>query len=876
MPQKLVRVENGASTNGTSVSASSSTDSFRVALSDAMRPLADPVAIQREACRVLAEHLHVDGAYYVESDDDGLNGSITSEYVRSDAASMIGEYHLPTYGIFLVDHLRSGHAIVIGDTQSFGGLDAKQREAFRLLGVGAFVSIGLVKAERLVTILVASQKTARVWSDDEVTLLQEAAERTWAAVERAHAETRLKATQKASDDWKTYLLTLSDAVRPLRDPGAIQQVAARILGEHLHASRVLYTEVEITEGVEYHVVRHGYQVPGITELTGRFRVGDYCDSPMLAESHAGRTIVVSDVDADPRIRSDERPRYAQTQVRAFVKVPLLKDRRPVAFMSVHNRSTRTWGEREIALIEETAERTWAAVERALAENALFDNQARLNLALDAGNMGTFVWFVSEDRSEADARMMALFGLKPNDSLSLAEALEKRIHPDDRERYAIGVEKAVNAGGAGILREDFRVVHPDGSVHWLAITGRTQFEGDPKRAVRLTGVCFDITARKATEQALLEREERLHEHDRRKDEFIAVLAHELRNPLAPIRTALELIRVSNETSSVLEQVRPTMERQVTHMVRLIDDLLDISRITMGKIRLQRERSLLSTLIGTAIEANREALSSGLLELSLDLPEEEVVLDVDPARVVQVLSNLLNNAAKFTDAYGQISIIVRTNGTRLDPTVTDSGAGIDEEALPRVFDLFAQGNHPSKSSRGLGVGLALARRLVEMHGGTIDAFSAGPGKGSAFSVHLAAVVGEVEALAQKDESFKMSSNQRVLVIDDNEDSADMMALYMSSMGAESKVAHDGENGLKELESFHPDVVLLDIGLPGIDGFETCRRIRQTMGNDVVVVAMTGWGQEEDKRKAKDAGFDAHLTKPVDPAKLKRVLTDAGVAV
>lgn len=871
----MVPVKNGESTSGATVSSTNSSDAFRVALSDAMRPLVDPIAIQREACRVLAEHLEVDGAYYVETEDDGLNGRITSEYVRADAPSMMGEYHLPTYGIFLVDHLRSGRAIVIGDTETFEALDPKQREAFKKLGIRAFIAIGLVKAERLVTILVASQPTARSWSDEEVTLLQEAAERTWAAVERAHAEARLRATQKAGEDWKSYLLTLSDAVRPLRDAGAIQNVAARILGEHLHTSRVLYTEVERTEGVEYHVVRHAYHVEGILPLVGRYRIGDYYGSPILIESNAGRTAVVNDVQNDPRIRDDERPRYAEMSVKAFVKVPLLKEGTPVAFVSVHSDVPRVWTEREVMLIEETAERTWSAVERALAESALFDNQARLNLALDAGNMGTFVWNVAEDRTEGDARMMGLFGLDSDESLSLAEALSKWIHREDRDRYAKAVGRATDPEGSGVLREDFRVVHPNGSVHWLAISGRTQFDGEPRRATKLTGVCFDITARKEIEQALREREERLHEHDRRKDEFIAILAHELRNPLAPIRTALELIRVSQDTSNVLEHVRPTMERQVTHMVRLIDDLLDISRITTGKIRLKREHSLLSTLVGTAIEANREALSSGLLELSIDLPEEEVILDVDPARFVQILSNLLNNATKFTDAYGQIGIVARAKGAMLDLEVADSGAGIAQEALPRVFDLFAQGDDPSKSSRGLGVGLALARRLVEMHRGSIEAFSAGPGKGSAFRVHLPVVVDGVEEAVYKDESFRMSANHRVLVIDDNEDSADMMALYMSTMGAESKVAHDGENGLKELESFHPDLVLLDIGLPGIDGFETCRRIRQAMGSEVVVVAMTGWGQEEDKRKAKDAGFDAHLTKPVDPAKLKRVLTEAGIA-
>jgi PAS domain S-box-containing protein len=525
----------------------------------------------------------------------------------------------------------------------------------------------------------------------------------------------------------------------------------------------------------------------------------------------------------------------------------------------------------------------ATHERTL-ESALRASEARLQAALDASNMGTFVWHVLEDRAEPDVRMLRLFGLPPDGVLNLRIALTTLIHPDDRERYAAAVHEAIAPGGSGTLREDIRVVHADGALRWLAVIGQTTFEGSPRRATRLVGMVADITSRKSTEQALRDSEERLKESDRRKDEFLAMLAHELRNPLAPIRTGLELIRLAGDTPDAVERVRETMERQVGHMVRLIDDLLDVSRIRSGKIELQRKPTPLADLVNSAVEANRAAFTAEGLHLTIDLPDEPCTLDVDPTRVVQVLSNLLHNAAKFTPSGGHVALKATCAAPTTESgqgdvvlTVSDDGIGISKEMLPLVFDLFTQGEQAStQSQRGLGIGLALARRLVEMHGGSIDAASAGPDLGSTFTVRLptasrAALVDTIPATG----TFGKVT-RRVVIVDDNEDAARLMAMLVDELGGDTRVAHDGQAAIRAVSEFLPDVVLLDIGMPGLDGYETCRRIRMEQGaRDVVIVAVTGWGQDEDKQRALESGFDAHLTKPADPAALERILAGGSLA-
>jgi CheY-like chemotaxis protein len=310
-----------------------------------------------------------------------------------------------------------------------------------------------------------------------------------------------------------------------------------------------------------------------------------------------------------------------------------------------------------------------------------------------------------------------------------------------------------------------------------------------------------------------------------------------------------------------------------MVRLIDDLLDVSRITSGKIRLQRVPTPLTTLISNAVEANRAAITAGRFELTVDLPEAAVFLDVDPTRFIQVVSNLLHNATKFTEPGGRIHVVARPDPATpgwIGISVEDSGVGIAPNLLPHVFDLFAQGNGGG-SQTGLGIGLALARQLVEMHGGHIEARSEGVGRGSRFTIRLPVMTGTgVPEPADHRPLHRLA--RRVVVIDDNEDAANSTAMLVDALGGESRVAYRGETGMRLVLEYQPDVVLLDIGMPGVDGYETCRRLRAALGADLFVVAVTGFGQERDKERATAAGFDAHLIKPADPAALAELLERA----
>jgi PAS domain S-box-containing protein len=390
------------------------------------------------------------------------------------------------------------------------------------------------------------------------------------------------------------------------------------------------------------------------------------------------------------------------------------------------------------------------------------------------------------------------------------------------------------------------------------------------------VVRDITEQRRVDAELRKRVEQLKHADKHKDEFIAMLAHELRNPLVPIRTAVELLKKASDQPSVIASIRPMMERQVTHMVRLIDDLLDVSRITSGKIDLKTEAVPLATLVGGAVDANRDAIDAAGVTISLLLDEPNVVLNVDPTRFSQILSNIIQNAAKFTPAGGRITVRSAleashsSNPAMLVIRITDTGIGITESMLPRIFELFAQAGavgHGQQS--GLGIGLALARRLAELHGGTLEAHSDGPDRGSEFVLRLPAPDQAPRVEPPLVASGNGLAGVRVLVIDDNRDGADILGILIEEQSGLIRVAYDGASGLLAAQEFKPEVVLLDIGLPDMDGYEACRRLRVEFGRGISIVALTGWGHERDKQRAFDAGFDAHLTKPADPEQLSEAI-------
>ena len=388
------------------------------------------------------------------------------------------------------------------------------------------------------------------------------------------------------------------------------------------------------------------------------------------------------------------------------------------------------------------------------------------------------------------------------------------------------------------------------------------------------VFHDIIERRKLERELTLRAERLAEADRRKDEFLAMLAHELRNPLAPIRNALYLMGSPGASPESLERAREMMERQVQHMVRLVDDLLDISRITRGKVQLHKEPVDVATLVRRAAEAARPQMEAKGHRFGVEVPPEPVVLEADPTRLDQILTNLLNNAVKFTDPGGSIELSARAAGGEVLISVRDTGIGIEPELLSQIFEPFVQGNQALDRSRGgLGIGLTLARTLVEMHGGTLTARSEGAGRGSEFLLSLPAP-GAEERKSKMTQGSRATDagrpGRRVLVVDDNLDSAETIALMAQLWGHDVRTAHDGQAALEMAADYRPEVVLLDIGLPGMDGFEVARRLReQEWMAGVMLVAMTGYGQEEDRRRSREVGFDHHMVKPIDPGVLQALL-------
>ena len=356
---------------------------------------------------------------------------------------------------------------------------------------------------------------------------------------------------------------------------------------------------------------------------------------------------------------------------------------------------------------------------------------------------------------------------------------------------------------------------------------------------------------------------LRESDQRKDEFLAVLAHELRNPLAPVRNALQLLQLKGPPTPELQWARQVIDRQVHQMTHLVDDLLDVSRIRSGKIELRRERVELATVVHSAVETSRPLIEKWGHELTVSIPPEPIYLDADVTRLSQVLLNLLNNAGKYTEPGGRIALLAERDGDQVLIRVKDTGIGIPQQMLTRIFDMFTQIGQPlDRSQGGLGIGLTLVKRLTEIHGGSVEARSPGPGKGSEFILRLpmADHVESPEPLQAASEERASTPSSRILVVDDSVDAAESLAMLLRFAGHQVETAHDGLAAVEAASRFQPDIVLLDIGLPKMNGYDAGRRIREAQGDGVILIALTGWGQDQDRLRSKEAGFDHHMTKPI----------------
>ena len=488
---------------------------------------------------------------------------------------------------------------------------------------------------------------------------------------------------------------------------------------------------------------------------------------------------------------------------------------------------------------------------------------RLAAALDASGTGTFRAELRGEQLEADDNVRALFGVGDDERFDRLADLIDRVAPEDRDDVA--ARWAACRAESADLDVDFRVLRGE-RPRWVAMRGRT-YLGAPGSAAYVLGACVDITDRKrvAAEQAA----------NRAKDEFLAMLGHELRNPLAPILTALHLMRgKAARGEGDVTRERGVIERQVEHLVRLVDDLLDVSRIARGKVSLEPARIDLGAVIATALELSAPLVAARDQRLAIDAPAGDLFVDGDRERLIQVLTNLLTNAAKYTPRGGRIAVRAAREGDEVVVSVTDDGVGIPAHLVPHVFDLFVQGERaPDRREGGLGVGLTIVRSLVEMHGGRVSAASGGPGQGSVFTVRLPAESGAAAAPSAAHAATPASAiAQRVLVVDDNVDVAELVAEVLRGEGHTVHVAHDGAAALRAAEEHRPDVALVDIGLPVMDGYQLAANLRARLGAACPrLIAVTGYGQPRDRARSAEAGFDRHLVKPVDVDRLLALMNE-----
>jgi PAS domain S-box-containing protein len=498
-------------------------------------------------------------------------------------------------------------------------------------------------------------------------------------------------------------------------------------------------------------------------------------------------------------------------------------------------------------------------ESKLAQEKLRESEERFRTMADSSPMMIWVTDAAGRIEFVNRSYLEFFGISRERAAQLDWS--EIIDSDDREyleafRHALRDRQPLDARG--------RVKRHDGQWRWIASRGNPRL-GPAGEVTGYVGSSADVTE-------LIKSQEALREADRRKDEFLATLAHELRNPLAPIRNSLQILRLTGDSNLGTEQVYEMMERQVNQMVRLVDDLLEISRITRGQIELRKERVSLTTVIQSAVEVSKPLIEEARHHLAISLPPEPLTFEADPVRLEQIVSNLLNNAAKYTNPGGRIWLTARRESQNVVISVRDSGIGILPDMLPRIFEMFTQVEHStSRTQGGLGIGLTLVRSLVEMHGGKVEARSEGPGKGSEFIVRLP--LGEndrSEIVRDSMRHFGQLSSKRVLVVDDNRDAANSLGKLLNLAGAEARAVYNGFAALELLPTYQPGVLLVDIGMPDMDGYELARRVRRLPDcGDLTLIALTGWGQAEDRQRSQAAGFDFHLTKPADFETLQRLL-------
>jgi PAS domain S-box-containing protein len=826
---------------------------FLLKLGDQTRRLVDPDAILEVAGRTLGERLGAARVSYADIEDSRGRARVYGAWARDSGAPAPTDVRLEDAAPMLAT-LRAGDTLRVADALAERSFES-MRSTLEMLGVAATVSVPLLKEGRLVASLNVVESSPRTWTDAEVALVESVADHTWATVERARAERAMR----QSEARQKFMLALSDSIRPLSDPAAVKAAASRVLGERLGVNRVIYAEIK---GDDW-LVAKGYEHGVAPMEDGPYSAATY-GHWIMQGYRAGERLVFGDVRSDARFSAAERTAHVAIGIVCAIGVPLVKNGELVAILAVHAAQPRDWTDDELALVEETAERTWAAVERARAEDALRESERRLQKALSIGTVGVRFFDLAGRTLDANPALERMSGyraaeLRDDDHWA-------RLTPPEFDEATRRAENELAERGVTAPYEK-QLLRKDGS-RWWGLFAPTRLAGTGRDA-QCVEFIIDVTASKDAEGAL-------READQRKDEFLAMLAHELRNPLAPIRTAAQVLKLLGSAEPRMLQTSGIIERQVEHMTKIVDDLLDVSRVTRGLVEVARKPVDLRDIIAAAVEQCRSLIDARRHRLVLTLPRESLVVTGDDVRLVQVVANLVSNAVKYSDPDTEIAITVEAEADQLVVRVRDHGIGIAPDLLPRVFDLFTQADRTAaRSQGGLGLGLALVRRLVELHGGSVEARSEGQRRGAEFIVRLPRRIERQPddvAPSAAPQPAKVKSGERldVLVVDDNKDAADGLAMLLELEGHRVHIAYDAHSAIERAQCHKPPVIVLDIGLPGMDGYELAKRLRMQPDTAAsILIALSGYGQQEDRRRAREAGFDHHLLKPVDPRELSSLL-------
>jgi PAS domain S-box-containing protein len=650
---------------------------------------------------------------------------------------------------------------------------------------------------------------------------------------------------------RDVLADLADAIRELKTPEEIVLEAAAILGPALGVRRVGYGTVDHGEDNSLTVL-HDWCAPGADTLAGTMHLPSFGSFKDELERH--RFIALSNVGEDPHTAPFADALRARG-IAALVSVPVIEDGRVSTVLFVNDAAPRTWTVEDIVLIKEVAARIRMAIERVRNLSALRESEAKFRTIADA--MPQMVWSTLPDgyHDYYNEQWYKFTGV-PDHSTD-GDGWNGIFHPDDQDRAWAAWRASLATGNTYEIQ--YRLRHHSGAYRW--VLGRAlPIHDDHGAIIRWMGTCTDIDDQKRAEEELRRTSER-------KDEFLAMLAHELRNPLAPITSAAQLLIMGSADPQRVRKSGDIILRQVRHLTDLVDDLLDVSRVTRGLVHIERSPLDLKAVLQHAVEQARPLIEARHHRLVIELAPAHPTVSGDRTRLVQVIANLLNNAAKYTPQGGRIALSLAMHEHEAHVTVTDSGIGIAPALLPYVFDLFVQAERtPDRAQGGLGLGLALVKRITTLHDGSVHVRSDGLGKGSSFTVVLPTVAARDGAGDDADGAPGQPGRAaKVMIVDDHLDGAQSLAALLSAQGHEVAVAEDGASGLALAAGRETDVFILDIGLPDIDGYELARRLRAAGGQDALLIALTGYGQAHDRLLSKVAGFDHHFVKPVDIAAL-----------